>query len=242
MTAFTHDSFFENQLFIRQNKNGYRFSIDPVLLAHHIHPKPCDRILDLGTGSAILPLLIATLHPDTSLVAVELQSSLHEVAAENIRANHLEERIRLIKGDMQGLTQETLSGPVDAIVINPPYRKLSSGRINPQSERAIARHEIHIDLAGWIRTAKKLLRTGGRLSVIFPAQRAAELMNALSTAGIPPKGLRTIHSHAGETARLVIVDAVARGQHGLTIHPPLIVYKEGQTYSDEVSAMFRLPA
>lgn len=236
--SLTDDTFFEGALRVLQLRDGYRFSIDAVLLAAVVAPRSGQVVVDLGTGCGIIPLMLALRHPQSRYFAVELQPDLAELARLNVLANRLDERITVLQADIRGLTQKAFGGPVDGIVANPPYRRAHAGRINPNDQKACARHEIHLTLADLADAAGRLLRTGGRLTVIYPAERLADLFTALRTARIEPKWLRTIHSRSAESARLVLVQAVKAGRPGLAIHAPLVIYLSDGGYTPEVMALY----
>ena len=239
MSQHTADSFYDGRIRVYQNRDGYRFSLDPILLAHHVNPKPGDHVVDLGTGCGILPLLLAYRNPEITCHAVEIQKSLFDVACKNIRANGFEDRIGLFNRNMEEVGQDDIGGACDIIVTNPPYRRPETGRCNPSNEKAVARFETCIDLAGWTRTARRLLRTGGRLFVIYPAERLSELFHQLMETGFAPKVLRMVHSFPDGPAQLVIVESIARGGNGLTTRPPLYLYeKEEKNHTEEVMRMF----
>jgi tRNA1Val (adenine37-N6)-methyltransferase len=219
---------------IRQPQNGYRFSIDPLLLAHQLAPRSGERILDLGTGCGIIALLLALKNPEARILAVEIQPDLASLARQNVSLNGMDCSIQVLETDMRLLDQARIRGPVDSIAINPPYYKLKSGRMNPQDEKAVARHEIHLTLKEWILTAKRLLKTGGRLHVVFPADRSAELLHAMSQNNITPKRLRSVHSLPHTPARLVLVEGILAAGSGIHLPPPLFLYKAPGLYTPEV--------
>ena len=238
MTAYTTDTFFNGRLRVRQSRNGYRFSIDAVLLAYYAQPRPGGVVLDLGTGCGIIPLMLVYRQPDIRVYGIELQTALADAAVHNVRANRMTERITIINGDMKNLEPATTGGPVDLVVCNPPYRKFGSGRINPDSQRAAARHEIHVDLAAVVGSAARMLSGGGRFLVVYPAERLADIVCRMREVRIEPKVLRTIHSGEGENAKLIVIEGTKNGRPGITVAPPLAVYRENGTYAPAVEKMF----
>ena len=239
MDDLAADAFFNGKITVFQRRDGYRFSIDAVLLAAHADPRPGEKGVDLGTGCGIVPLIMACRRPDIRIVGVEIQERLADIAALNVRENNMTDRIGIVRADIRGLSAEAVSGPVDLMVANPPFRKARSGRVNPRQEKAIARHEVSITLPEVMAAARRLLRTGGRLLVIYPADRAAEVLAGMDRAGIAPKFLRTVHSRTGTEARRVLA-AGTKGARpgGLRIAPPLIIYRDDGAYTGEVQAMF----
>jgi tRNA1Val (adenine37-N6)-methyltransferase len=139
---------------------------------------------------------------------------------------------------MQSITNEMISGPVDLVVSNPPYRKVLSGRVNPCLQRAVARHEIKINLKELLKTAERILRPSGRFFTIYPAERSIDLIAGMRETGIEPKRIRSIHSAQGTEARFILMEGVKGGRSGVNIEKPLIIYKNKVDYTDEVEKMF----
>jgi len=237
MNRLTRDTFLNGRLTVLQMRDGYRFSIDAVLLAATVHPKAGDRILDLGTGCGIIPMILACRYPRTQIHGVEVQSALADLARHNVSANRLEGQVAIIHGDMRSITPKQIGDAFDWVVSNPPYRAPLTGRINPDTQKALARHEIKIDLDQLIAAAKRMLRTGGRLATIFNATRTVDLLAGMRAAGIEPKWMQSVQSHGGQGAKLVLVSAIKGGRPGLTWAPPLVVYREDGSYADAVQAM-----
>lgn len=239
MTSMTTDTFFNGQIRILQHRDGYRFSMDAVLLASQAVPHPGDTVLDLGTGCGIIPLILAFRCPQIRVYGVELQEDLAKVAKLNVEENGLEDRITIHCADMKTLNHKMVSGPVDVVVSNPPYRKANSGRINPNLQRAVARHEIKATLGDVVDTARKMLQSSGRLVVIYPAERMVELISYMRTARIEPKFLRSVHSHSEAKAKRVIVEGKKGGLPGISVGPPLVIYDKNGAYTQEVESMFK---
>lgn len=238
MNQFVPDTFFNGRISVKQDQKGYRFSIDAVLLADFSEIKPHSTIVDLGTGCGILPLILAHRNPDTRFWGVEIQPDLADMAMENVIENKMEKRIQILCSDMKTITCDRLSGPVDIVISNPPYRKQDTGRINPNSQRAVARHEIKIKLEEMLIVTRKILRTSGKFFTIYPSDRTVDLLFEMREIGIEPKRIRTIHSSQGAEAKLVLVEGIKGGRHGLKILDPLIIYQDREKYTDEVEKMF----
>lgn len=237
--ALTGDTFFDGRLRVAQSPRGYRFSIDAVLLAHFVQPRPGQTVIDLGTGCGIIPLMLVFRHPRIRVWGVEIQPELVGLAADNVRANHMAEGICIRQADMRTITPDVSDGPVDVVCSNPPYHRGRSGRVNPDAQRAVARHEIAITLPALIQASRRVLKTGGRFVTIYPAERTAELIDHMRSMHLEPKRLRPVHSTGQTDARRVLVEGRAGGRPGLTITPPLIVYGQDGAYSEEVQRMLR---
>jgi tRNA1Val (adenine37-N6)-methyltransferase len=239
MDAVTQDSLFNGRLRLKQHRRGYRYSIDAVILASCVHPKPGETVVDLGTGCGVIPLILAFRHPGLRIWGIELQASLAAVAQENIRDNHLTAAVTVVCADMRDVRPASVGAPVDIVVSNPPYRRSRSGRVNPDRQRALARHEIAVTLPDVIHASRRLLKTGGRLIMIYTAVRSAELLCQMRVERIEPKRLRSIHSSDRHDASLVLVEGIREGGPGLAIAPPLMIYAGEGSYTPEVQAMFR---
>ena len=239
MNPLTTDTFFNGRIQVKQNRAGYRFSIDAVLIAGQTIPRPDDTVLDLGTGCGIIPLILAYRHPKIKVYGIEVQQQLADLASVNVKENRMENRITIHCMDMKNLKHDMISGPADLVVSNPPYRKAESGRINPDQQRAVARHEIKATLSDVVETARRMLRTSGRFVMVYPAERMADILIQMRSAGIEPKSLRTIHSNRHTEAKLILVEGKKGGSPGLKIEPPLIIYRKDGSYTDEVQEMFK---
>ncbi len=235
----TTEPLFGDSLLIRQPARGYRFTMDSVLLAHFVRPSPDSRIVDLGSGSGIIPLVLAFRHPDTLIAGVEIQKNLADLARKNIDLNKLAHRITAVHGDMKDAAIREKLGPASLVVSNPPYIPLASGRINPDPEKAVARHEITITLQALVETASILLTPRGRFAVVLPCDRLAELLETLHGEGFTPARLRFVHSLKQGPAKRVLVESVKGGQGVAEKCPPLFIYKKRGCYSAEMEDMFR---
>ena len=238
MNSLTKDTFFNGRLHIKQGSSGYRFSIDAIVLASHTDVRAGERLLDLGTGCGIIPLILAYRNPDIRVYGIEIQIELAELAVANVNENSMQDRITVLCRDMRELKPDMIGGPVDVIVCNPPYRKPNSGRLNPDSQRAVARHEIKVSLTDVLQTVRCMLRTAGRFVTIYTAERAAELLSQMRLDGIEPKFVRVIHSQADADAKLILVAGIKGARPGVKIGPPLIIYNANGQYSAEIEKIF----
>jgi tRNA1Val (adenine37-N6)-methyltransferase len=234
----TLDSLFGGRLRILQKKSGYRFSIDALLLAHFAAPHPKDRIIDLGTGCGILPLIIAFRKKTEKIAGVEIQPSLADLARRNATLNRLSTRIKILEKDLRDLEGENLRGIFDLVLSNPPYRRVGAGRVNPCLEKALARHEFKATLQDVLRAAQYLLKEKGRLAMIYPASRAAELIQEMRQFNLEPKRLQFVHSHPKEEARLMMVEGFKEGRAQVRVLPPLFLYDSAGNYTPEAQQVF----
>lgn len=232
--ATTEDSLFRGRVRVIQKKRGYRFSLDAAIIADRIVLRPSEIAVDLGTGCGIIPLILSVRAPSAHIYGIEIQKDLADLAAGNVRLNHMERTISIIHGDMKAFEAFLAPGSADVVFTNPPYRRLHSGRINPHAEKAVARHEIKARLSDVLAVAYKLLRDSGRFFMIYPAERTTGLLSGMRERRLEPKALRWIHSRKDSDAVLVIAEAVKHGRPGLKVEPPLIIYGPGGGYTDEV--------
>lgn len=239
----TVDELSVGNLRLIQAEKGYRFSLDPVLLARFVAVRSGATVVDLGTGSGILPLLLAKLSDARELLGIERQPQLAKRAERNIELNGLQERVRIVPGDVRLIRQLLPVDSADLVVSNPPYRQVGKGCISPADERAAARHELAGGLADFVAAAAWLLKNGGNFALIYLAERLPELFAQMIANGIEPKRLRMIHPRRLESARMALVEGRRGGRPGLIVEPPLYIYEgAGREYTAEVLAMYGTPA
>lgn len=235
--ADTLDTLFGGKLRLYQSRNGYRFSLDAVLLAYFAAVGGAEKIADLGTGNAVIPSILAYLYPSVSIAGLELQDNMLRRARRNIGLNGFAARVEIISGDVRAIEQLARQGSFDAVTCNPPYRSPRSGRLSPDTERNLARHQIEGTLDDFIRAAAYLLAAKGRLAVVYRAERMVDLLQTMQRFDIEPKRLRLVHAFAGAEASLVLVEGRKGSRSGLAALPPLIVYEKPKMYTSEVEQM-----
>lgn len=236
-TGETLDMLFDGKLKLYQSRGGYRFSLDAILLAYFATLRDGDKVADLGTGNGVIPLMLAYLHPSLSITGVEIQEAMVERAKRNVNLNRLATRVSAVHADISSIAQKFGPESFTAVVCNPPYRRATSGRISPNAEKKVARHEIRGALEDFLKAGAYLLPIKGRMAVVYPAARAIDLLMAMRKAGVEPKRLRAVHSYAAAEASLVLVEGVKGGKSEVKVHSPLVVYQEEKRYTAEVEAM-----
>jgi tRNA1Val (adenine37-N6)-methyltransferase len=237
-TEETLDTLFGGRLKILQNKRGYRFSIDAPLLAYFAKSSPDDRIIDLGTGCGIVPLILIFRRKAIKITGVEIQSPLADLARRNAALNRCSSRFQVWEEDLRKLDARARRESFDLVITNPPYRKAGSGRLNPHTEKAVARHEIQATQEEVLRSAYYLLVDKGRLAMIYPASRFADLMRGLSKHHLEPKRIQFVHSHEGDEARLVLVEALKEGHAQVKVLPPFFLYDSARNYTPAARELF----
>jgi len=226
---------------LTQPERGYRYSLDPFLLADFCTPRRGERILDLGAGVGVIGLLLAKRHPSVRVISIEIQADLARHAAANARANSLEDRCRIIRGDLRDAPRFLPPEHFHRVVANPPFRRPGSGASPPDPGRAKARQELTFSITDLAGTAAALLRYGGALCTIHLAERLPELCRALDESGLTPKKLRLLAPYAASAPRLCLVSAIKGGRPGLSVLPQLVIHQPGGRYTEEVAALLRVP-
>jgi tRNA1Val (adenine37-N6)-methyltransferase len=224
---------------VLQRRRGYRFSLDAVLLAQFAARTPAEQAVDLGTGSGVVALLLAALGGARRVTGLELQPGLAALARRSVALNGLEERVAIVEGDLRDSRALPRQG-FDLVLSNPPFRPADRGDRSPDPERALARHEIAATLADVARAAKRLVRSNGRVCLIYPAARMAETFHALGAAGLCPRVLRIVHPRAAEPAELFLVESRPAKAGPLVVQPPLVVFEADGRYTAELRRMLRL--
>ena len=225
-------------LVIHQPRKGYRYSLDPFLLARFVTLKKGERVIDLGAGVGIIGLLLATRYPDCEVLGIEIQERLLAFGKKNAEENHLNGRVTNVLGDYRKITDYCDRSSFTALVSNPPYRPLGTGRKNQNEESAAARHELVGGLAHVAAAAEAVLRSTGRVFLIYDAERIADLFIVLRSSGFEPKRVRFVHAREGSPARLVMVEGRRNSGVQVTVMPPLFVWGEAGVYTEEAREMF----
>ena len=229
----TLDSWGKGAIQVVQKKTGYRFSVDVLILSDFIRLKDRSRILDLGTGSGILALILAGIYPLSRIFALELAPEFINLARRNIILNQFQDRISLIRGDLCQIPGFLKKGAFDAVVSNPPYRPLHRGRINPNPQKAMARHEIRVTLPQLLESVAHSLKVGGKWFMIYPAWRLVSLLTLSRQHRLEPKKIRLVHSFQDKEAEWVLMEAVYQGREELKVLPPITVYREAGVYGSQ---------
>lgn len=203
-----------------QSENGYRFSIDAILLSEFVTVRPGDIVIELGTGCGVILLALLLKRPVGQAIGLEIQEELADQAARNVRLNGFEEKMEVVAGDVKSLPMTGRTA--DVVICNPPYRQVESGRINPDPRRAIARHEILATTDDILRAARYLLRKRGRLAVVYPCVRLADLLIRMRRFDLEPKKLQINYPDPVSGGKLALVEAWLGGRPGLEIAPPIL--------------------
>ncbi len=216
----TIDEFMNGRLRLIQSKNGYRFSIDAVLVSEFVSTKPGDIVVDLGAGCGVISLLLLLTRDIAYAVGIEIQPDLADQARRNTALNGFSNKMGIVLADIRSLPLAPCIA--DVIVCNPPYRRKNSGRVNPDLQRAIARHELKATLDDIVESSERILKPGGKLAIIYPAGRLVDLLVRMRSLGLEPKRARVIYPTIQSESKMVLVEANKGGKAGLKILPPLV--------------------
>jgi len=227
-----------HQLNISQPEKGYRFSLDSLILAAHIQPKGNETVMDMGCGCGIISLILAQRYPNLKITGIEIQEELYDYARKNILANGFENSIHVLHQDIRTLQWSRIGTGADIIVSNPPYKKLGTGRMNPDPQKAMARHETGLSIDMLIECSSRLIRDQGLLCVIFPFDRFSDLALAMARHQFYPESIRLVHIKPGTKARRVIVRAVKNGSRQCSIPPPLFIYTPENKFTEDYLSLF----
>lgn len=234
----TLDILCNDTLKVIQKKDGYRFSIDAILLSCFVTLKKHETMLDIGTGCGIIPIYMSKRGFPNPMVGIEIQEELFVTAQKNRELNSLQ-NVQFLYGDVRLLTGILKKTLFHVIVSNPPYTKKHSGRKSPGQSRFIARYESQIDLENLLSISSALLGKKGRLYLVYPSKRFGELVYTAKKHRLEPKRLRFIHPKREETANLFLAEFIKEGGMEVTIEKPLYIY-DNDRYTEEIESYYLL--
>ena len=226
------------QLRLIQKKQGLTFGTDAFLLAAYIRRTPRAKAIELGSGTGIISLLLASRAKLGHLWAVEIQPAFADLIARNITVNGFEEEITPLCADLRELSPTQFGGEVDLVFSNPPYMRCDSGKRNLADEKYIARHEVCGTIADFCKTAARLLRYGGKFVTVWRPDRLTDLLNALHENGLEPKRMTLVYADANAEPCMVLTEAVKGAAPSLRVSAPLLLYEP----MDDTGAPRRLTA
>jgi tRNA1(Val) A37 N6-methylase TrmN6 len=229
----TRDSLLRGRVKLIQPARGFRSSLDPVLLAGFVGT-PCGHFLDIGCGTGAVAFLLLAQDPQATGVGVEIQPRLARLAAQAIEENGFAPRFELWNADVRE-PGRVPAAAFDLVATNPPFRPVGKGVLPPLHERSMAHHEVTLTLADWLNVGTAALKPTGRLCVVYPADRLAELRAGLESRGLHACRVRLVEPRAGQVPNRVLVEA--RPGAGATVHEPPLVLHEGGVYSPEMRRM-----
>lgn len=221
-----------------QKKDGFKFGIDAVLLSDFASVKRKHRVMDLCSGTGIIPFLIYGKYNPQSIYGLEIQENMIDMAKRSAKLNSLEERLSFINEDLKNIEFLKTIEKFDVVTVNPPYKLNSSGILNPNDKLAIARHEVLCNLEDVISAARILLKDNGRLFMVHRPERLADIFMLMRKYKIEPKRVKMIHPKIGKAPNIVLVEGQRDGGAYLKWEPPLYVYDENGKYTKEIDSIY----
>lgn len=232
------DELHRNGYYIIQNEKKFCFGMDAVLLSGFARVKQGEKVLDLGTGTGIIPILLEAKTEGEHFSALEIQEESVDMARRSVAYNGLEEKIDVVCGDIKEASKIFGAAKFDVVTCNPPYMNDQHGLKNPDLPKAIARHEVLCTLEDVVREAAKVLKVNGRFYMVHRPFRLVEIINTLSKYKLEAKRMRFVHPYIDKEPNMVLIEAVKGGKSMIKIENPLIVYKEPNVYEDEIYKIY----
>lgn len=225
---------------IIQHPGKFCFGMDAVLLSNFARVKKGERVLDIGTGTGIIPILLTAKTEGQSFVGLEIQEESADMARRSVAHNHLEAKVEIVTGDIKEAADIFGLASFDVITTNPPYMIGQHGIANASDTKAIARHEVLCTLEDILREGARILKPRGRFYMVHRPFRLAEIFSKMVKYGIEPKRMRMVHPYVDKEPNMVLIEGVRGGNPRMTVERPLIVYKETGVYSDELLGEYGL--
>jgi tRNA1Val (adenine37-N6)-methyltransferase len=223
---------------IIQNKNWFCFGMDAVLLANYCDIKDGEEVVDLGTGTGIIPILLYGKNNIKKIYGLEFQKEVAEMAERSIVLNNLEDYIKIINTDIKEYRKHLKKNHFHTVVTNPPYIQSKNNLISPKEKKALSRHELEGNLEDFIKTASELLRHRGKLFIVYRPNRLVELFQLMKNYKIEPKKIRFVQNKRDERPNLVLVKGVKAANPHLIVEKPLIVFNKNGNYTEEINQIY----
>lgn len=221
---------------IIQNKKCFSYGTDAIFLSHFAKPK--GTVVDLGTGTGIIPLRLIYKRKVQMIYGIEIQEEVAKLATKSVELNGLEDKIKILHMDLNKLPEIFDKSSVDVITTNPPYMREGGALINPDENFAISRHEIHCNLEDILRTAHYLLKPQGKFYMVHRPDRLVDILCTMREYRIEPKYIRFVQPKLDKKPNLLLIEGLKGGRPDLKFHEPLIVYKDDGTYTDEIYEIY----
>lgn len=222
---------------IIQNTDGFCFGVDSVLLTEFAKDmKKNKTIVDLGTGTGIIGILLSKKVEASKVIGIEIQKDVAEMASRSVELNNLQNTMQILNEDVKNLSLEKNS--FDYVVTNPPYKKIGTGIINKEDKQIISRHETTVNLDEWLKVASNLLKDNGAIYMVHRPERLNEIIENLRKYRLEPKRIRFVYPKVSKDANLVLIKAVKYANSFLKVEKPLIIYNEDGSYTEEILKIY----
>ena len=224
---------------IIQDKEGFCFGIDSVLLTDFAKEIRSDsKVIDLGTGTGIIPILLSAKTNGTNFIGVEIQQEVAQMAKRSVNLNKLENRIEILNNDILKLREVFKKGSFDVVTTNPPYKKVNTGVVNTNDKKIISRHEIKASLEDFIKISSYLLKDYGEFYMVHRPDRLVDIFGIMREEKIEPKKIKFVYPKSDKKANLVLIKGVKKGNPFLEYEKNLYVYNENGEYTDEILEIY----
>ena len=223
---------------IIQNVEGFCFGVDAVLLSNFAEVKNNQRVIDLGTGTGIIPILIAGKTRAAEVVGIEIQEQIAQMAGRSIILNNLEERVKIVNEDIKNISSLYGKESFDVVTTNPPYKHSGSGLINPEDTKAISRHEIMCTLEDVIAASSALLKNNGRFFMVHRPERIVDILTLMRSYKLEPKRLRFVHPYPNKKPNLLLIEGLKYGKAFLNFMDPLYIHDDSGNYTQEINDIY----
>ncbi len=221
-----------------QNTEAFCFGVDAVLLSDFADVKRDQAVLDIGSGTGIIPILLAGKTKAKTITGLEIQENMAEMATRSVVLNGLQDRVKIIHGDIKKHSEYFGKSSFDVVVSNPPYTNKGGGLVNPHDGKAISRHEILCTLEDVVSSAAALLVTGGQFAMVHRPERLADIICCMRDCGIEPKYLRFVHPKPFKKPNMILIKGNRNGNPELKVMEPLYVYNSDGNYSHEINRIY----
>lgn len=223
---------------IIQNPDKFCFGMDAVLLSAFAKVNVGEKVLDMGCGNGVIPILLKARNRDAHFTGLEIQEDMVDMARRSAKMNKVQDSIKIIQGDIKNASEIFGVASFDVVTTNPPYMSENHGLKNPEDAKAIARHEILCTIDDILREASKVLKPQGRFYMVHRPHRLVEIFAKMREVGIEPKCIRMIYPKRDAEAKMVLIEGLNGGGSFLKVLKPLIIYKEDGTYEEEVREIY----
>lgn len=230
----------QNGFYVIQDPDKFCFGVDAVLLSDFTKVKKGEAVLDMGTGTGIIPILLQAKKNGEHFTGLEIQEECAEMASRSVKYNHVEDKVSIVKGDIKRAAEIFGAASFHVVTCNPPYMIGQHGLQNPDMPKAIARHEVLCTLEDVAKSASLLLKEKGRFYMVHRPFRLAEIMTTLVKYKLEPKRIQFVHPFIDREPNMVLIEALKSGNSRVTVEKPLIVYKEPGVYTDDIKRIYGL--